>query len=151
MRNHTEAIQGICWKRDGSLLVTTAKDKTMQIVDPRNVNVHENLRIENSKTSNKDSKVVWLGTSDCILSSVYTQSFQREIHLWDIRNPTSPVNEFQIDTGNNVLNPLYDYDTSVMFLVGKAETMVRYCEVFLGNDSSAWNFTCSNYFCFKFF
>jgi hypothetical protein len=30
-------------------------------------------KIENSKTSNKDSKVVWLGTSDCILSSVYTQ------------------------------------------------------------------------------
>lgn len=74
------------------------------------------------------------------------QSFQREIHLWDIRNPVQPVNEFQIDTGNNVLNPLYDYDTSVLFLVGKAETTVRYCEVFLGDDSATWNFSCSMYF-----
>jgi len=144
VKTHSEAIQGISWKRDGSLLVTTAKDKTMQIFDPRNKNTSENMRIENSKTANKDSKVVWLGTSDCILSSVYTQSFQREIHLWDIRNPVQPVNEFQIDTGNNVLNPLYDYDTSALFLVGKAETTVRYCEIFLGNDSSAWNFTCNS-------
>ena len=40
LRNHQEAIQGLSWKRDGSLLVTTAKDKTMQIVDPRNINTN---------------------------------------------------------------------------------------------------------------
>lgn len=136
-RNHTEAIQSLSWKRDGSLIVTTAKDKTMQVIDPRNKNTSENLKFESLKTSNKDSKVVWLGTSDCILSSVYTQSFQREINLWDIRNTTAPVHETSIDTGNNVLAPFYDYDTSVLFLIGKAETMVRCGEVFL-NDN--WNF-----------
>ena len=35
IRGHSEAIQGVSWKRDGSLVVTTAKDKTMQILDPR--------------------------------------------------------------------------------------------------------------------
>jgi WD40 repeat protein len=35
-RGHGDAIQSISWKRDGSLLVTTSKDKTMQIFDPRN-------------------------------------------------------------------------------------------------------------------
>jgi hypothetical protein len=83
----------LSWKRDGSLLVTTAKDKTMQIIDPRNKNTSENLviykikyslkfnfifiynikKFENAKTSNKDSKVVWIGTTNCILSSIYTQ------------------------------------------------------------------------------
>lgn len=136
LRNHNEAIQSITWRRDGSLLVSAAKDKTMQIIDPRNMKSNENLRFDNAKTSNKDSKLVWIGTSDCILSSVYTPSHQREIHLWDIRNTNSPVHETQIDTGNNVLTPLYDYDTSMLFLVGKAETIVRYCEVFL---SDPWN------------
>jgi WD40 repeat protein len=43
LRSHSEAIQGVSWKRDGSLIVTTAKDKTMQIVDPRNINKNEHL------------------------------------------------------------------------------------------------------------
>ena len=43
LRNHTEAIQSLSWKRDGSMLVTTSKDKTMQIVDPRNNSTSENL------------------------------------------------------------------------------------------------------------
>lgn len=143
LRNHQEAIQGLSWKRDGSLLVTTAKDKTMQIVDPRNMNTNENLRIENAKTANKDSKVVWVGTSNCILASVYSQSHQRELHLWDIRNTTEPVCETPIDMGNNVLTPLFDHDTSMLFLNGKAETLVRYCEVFL-SDSAPWNIQCNS-------
>lgn len=42
----------------------------MQIIDPR-LNDGYN-KIENAKTNNKDSKVVWIGNSDSILSSVYT-------------------------------------------------------------------------------
>ncbi len=38
IRNHNEAIQSLSWKRDGSALVTTSKDKTMQIIDPRSAN-----------------------------------------------------------------------------------------------------------------
>ena len=43
LRNHTEAIQSLSWKRDGSMLVTTSKDKTMQIVDPRTTGMNDNL------------------------------------------------------------------------------------------------------------
>ena len=41
------------------------------------------------------------------------------MHLWDLRNASAPVHESTIDTGNNVLVPLFDYDTSVTFLIGK--------------------------------
>lgn len=40
---HSEAIQGLCWKKDGSLICTAAKDKTMCISDPRNTNTNQNL------------------------------------------------------------------------------------------------------------
>jgi hypothetical protein len=62
--------------------------------------------------------------------------------LWDTRNLAEPVHVSQIDTGNNVLNPLYDHDTSVLYLVGKAETLVRYCEVSVGD---APNFSMSKF------
>lgn len=138
LTNHNDAIQSLSWKRDGSLLCTTSKDKTMQIVDPRNKNTSDNLLIEGSKTSNKDSKVVWVGSSNCILSSNYTLNFQQEVNLWDIRNTSEPVHEADIGSGNNVLVPYYDYDASVVYLIGKAETKVSYGEVKLDKD---WNFT----------
>lgn len=72
------------------------------------------------------------------MTSVYTPSFTREIHLWDIRNTSAPVHESSIDSGNNVLNPYYDHDTSALFLVGKAETNIKYGEIFL-NDSWTFN------------
>ena len=43
IRAHGEAIQSMSWKCDGSLLVTTSKDKTMHVLDPRNANSNENL------------------------------------------------------------------------------------------------------------
>lgn len=138
LRNHTEAIQSLSWKRDGSMLVTTSKDKTMQIVDPRNNSTSENLLFESGKTTNKDSNVVWVGSSNCILSSNYTMNFQREVHLWDIRNTSEPIHETDIDTGNNALKPYFDYDSSVVYLIGKAETLVRCGEV---NLEKNWNFT----------
>ena len=49
--------------------------------------------------------------------------------MWDVRNMSGPVDESVIDTGNNVLTPLFDLDASVVYLVGKAETLVRCCEV----------------------
>ncbi len=138
-RNHSEAIQSLSWKRDGSLLVTTSKDKTMQIIDPRNGRTSENLLFESDKTANKDSRVQWIESSNCILSSNYTANFQREVLLWDIRNPAEPVHESDIGTGNNVLVPYYDYDASVLYLIGKAETMVHCGEVSIGGDN--WKFT----------
>lgn len=138
LRNHSDAIQSLSWKRDGSLLCTTSKDKTMQIVDPRNKNTSDNLLIEGSKTSNKDSRVVWIGSSNCILSSNYTMNFQQEVNLWDIRNTSEPVHEADIGTGNNVLVPYYDYDASVVYLIGKAETKVLCGEVKVDKE---WNFT----------
>jgi coronin-7 len=147
LRNHSEAIQSLSWKRDGSMLVTTSKDKTMQIIDPRTSDSAQNnhLVFSNSKTANKDSKAVWLGSSNSILTSVYSMSHQRELYLWDIRNTDAPVHETSIDQGNNVLTPLYDHDTSMLFLIGKAETMVRYAEILNTNElsSDSWTIQCN--------
>ena len=64
-RNHQEAIQSLSWKRDGSLLVTTAKDKTMQIIDPRNKNTQDHLVI--------------IKTNEQLITSLLTFLFKIEI------------------------------------------------------------------------
>lgn len=57
--------------------------------------------------------------NNCLFFVSQKKSFQREIHLWDVRNTSAPVHESVVDTGNNVLTPLFDQDASVVFLVGK--------------------------------
>ena len=74
-------------------------------------------------------------------------NFQREVHLWDIRNISEPIHETDIDTGNNALKPYFDYDSSVVYLIGKAETLVRCGEV---NLEKNWNFTLSKLFLNEF-
>lgn len=33
---HTDLIYSACWNRDGSRILTSCKDKTMRVLDPRN-------------------------------------------------------------------------------------------------------------------
>lgn len=117
LRFHNDAIQSTSWKRDGSMMVTSSKDKTMCIFDPRDTS--SNLKIENNQTNNKDSRVCWIGSSDYILSSAYTNDHQRKLYLWDIRNTSCPSNETPVDTGNSVYSPLFDHDTGMLFLSAK--------------------------------
>lgn len=32
---HTDLIYGVCWNRDGSKILTSCKDKTLRVIDPR--------------------------------------------------------------------------------------------------------------------
>uniref|UniRef100_A0A493TLI7 Coronin n=1 Tax=Anas platyrhynchos platyrhynchos TaxID=8840 RepID=A0A493TLI7_ANAPP len=68
---HGDQLQSLAWKRDGRLLGTSCKDKKLRIFDPRagpaasqSVPGHEN---------NKDSRLLWMGASDCLISVGFSQ------------------------------------------------------------------------------
>lgn len=66
-KDHTEVIQSSSWKKDGKLLATSCKDKKIRIIDPR---VPDSvLGVANSHQNIKDSRVVWLGEQDRILTT----------------------------------------------------------------------------------
>lgn len=64
---HPEVIQSLSWKLDGSILSTSCKDKMVRIIDPRAQNCM--TATAESHQSIKDSRVVWLGDQNRILTT----------------------------------------------------------------------------------
>lgn len=65
--DHPEVIQSLSWKLDGSLFSTSCKDKIVRIIDPRSSTPI--TMCADSHQSIKDSRVVWLGDQQRILTT----------------------------------------------------------------------------------
>lgn len=123
----SEVIQSVSWKRDGTLLCTSSKDKQLRILDPR---VEQTcLNTANSHQSIKDSRVVWLGESNRILTTGFDAQRLRQVIIRDIRNFGETEKTLELDCSTGVLMPLYDADTGMLFLAGKGDTTVSYMEI----------------------
>lgn len=66
-KEHTDVIQSTSWKKDGKLLATSCKDKKVRILDPRASSPV--MDVANSHQNIKDSRIVWLGDQDRILTT----------------------------------------------------------------------------------
>ncbi|XP_069726199.1 coronin-7-like isoform X1 [Phaenicophaeus curvirostris] len=122
--SHGDQLQSLAWKRDGRLLGTSCKDKKLRIFDPRaspaacqSVPGHEN---------NKDSRLLWVGSSDCLISVGFSQMREREVKLWDTRRFSGATLTMALDTSPGATIPLYDADTGLLVLAGKGENLL-YC------------------------
>ncbi|XP_011862299.1 PREDICTED: coronin-7 isoform X3 [Vollenhovia emeryi] len=124
--DHTEVIQSVSWKEDGTVLATSCKDKQMRIIDPR-----ASTCIVNSCSSHqsiKDSRVVWLN-SDRILTTGFDAARLRQVYIRDLRHLNEPVKTLELDCSTGILMPLFDSDTNMLFLAGKGDTTIMYMEV----------------------
>ncbi|XP_071549323.1 coronin-7 isoform X6 [Panulirus ornatus] len=82
-----------------------------------------------SHKSPKDSRVQWLGTTDRILSTGWDGSRVREVRIRDLRNFSKPYKIQGFDSSTGILMPLYDPDTNMLFLAGKADVSIMYWEI----------------------
>ncbi|XP_041969616.1 coronin-7 isoform X4 [Aricia agestis] len=126
-RDHTEVIQSTSWKKDGKLLATSCKDKKVRIIDPRASS--SVLGVTNSHQNIKDSRLVWLGDSDRILTTGFDPARLRQIMIRDIRNLSQTQKTLELDCSTGVLMPLFDADTNMLFLAGKGDTTILYMEL----------------------
>uniref|UniRef100_A0A182QAX7 Coronin n=1 Tax=Anopheles farauti TaxID=69004 RepID=A0A182QAX7_9DIPT len=124
---HPEVIQSLSWKQDGRVCVTSCKDKMVRVLDPR-AESPISLAAE-SHQSIKDSRVVWLGEQDRILSTGFDASRLRQVIIRDLRNFAVPEKTLELDCSTGILMPLYDPDTNMLFLAGKGDTTIAYLEV----------------------
>ncbi|CAG5115886.1 unnamed protein product, partial [Candidula unifasciata] len=123
--NHGDQIQSVSWKGDGSLLVTSCKDKKIRVIDPRaNSVVQEGSGHQNVK----DSRVLWLGEKEFILSTGFSQARTREVRIWDPRNLASYLTNMDIDSSTGTIMPFFDPDTNMTFLIGKGDTTLNFLE-----------------------
>lgn len=124
---HPDTIQSLSWKQDGITMATNTKDKKVRVIDPRSNNPI--VMQAESHQSIKDSRVVWLGTQDRILTTGFDANRIRQIMIRDVRNFNTPEKVLDLDCSTGILMPLFDIDTNMLFVAGKGDTTISFLEI----------------------
>ncbi|MCJ1464242.1 Coronin-like protein crn1 [Pseudocyphellaria aurata] len=123
---HTDIVQSLSWSANGSLLVTTSRDKKLRIWDVRQ---EKAAHVVPGHTGAKNSRVTWMGEHDRIATTGFSRMSDRQLGLWDIRDPKEPMGGFEmLDSISGVCMPFWDDSTQCLYLAGKGDGNIRYFE-----------------------
>ncbi|NXX96238.1 CORO6 protein, partial [Centropus bengalensis] len=123
---HTDLIYNVGWNRNGSLLVTTCKDKKVRVIDPRK----QQVVAEKTKPHDGARPIRAIFMADGkIFTTGFSKMSERQLGLWDLENFEEPIALQEMDTSNGVLLPFYDPDSSIVYLCGKGDSSIRYFEI----------------------
>ncbi|GBN78735.1 Coronin-7, partial [Araneus ventricosus] len=124
--SHEDIVQSISWRHSGDILASTGRDKKLRLWDPRDPS---NNQVADSHSNNRDSRVVWLGDTEQLLTTGFGSGREREVLLRDVRKLHEPVASYSGDSSLGVYIPLFDPDTNMLFLIAKADTALSFWEV----------------------
>ncbi|KAL8691960.1 MAG: hypothetical protein Q9218_002922 [Villophora microphyllina] len=123
---HTDIVQSLSWSANGSLIVTTSRDKKLRIWDVRQ---EAPAHVSPGHAGAKNSRVTWMGEHDRIATTGFSKMSDRQLGLWDLRDPKEPIGGFQIlDSISGVCMPFWDDSTQCLYLAGKGDGNIRYFE-----------------------
>ncbi|XP_061673096.1 coronin-1C-A-like isoform X2 [Syngnathoides biaculeatus] len=123
---HPDMIYNVCWNRNGSLICTACKDKSVRVIDPRK----EEIVAEKEKAHDgaRPMRAIFMKDGK-VLTTGFNRRSERQIALWDPKNMEEPMSMTCMDASNGVLLPFYDPDTNMVYLCGKGDSSIRYFEV----------------------
>ena len=114
---HTDIVQSLSWSANGSLMVTTSRDKKLRIWDVRQ---EKPAHVVPGHQGAKNSRVTWMGEHDRVATTGFSKMSDRQLGLWDIRDPREPVGGFEmLDAISGVCMPFWDDGTQCLYLAGK--------------------------------
>lgn len=114
---HNDIVQSLSWSADGSMMVTTCRDKKIRFWDVRQEKPAYEVP---GHAGAKNSRAVWMGEHDRVATTGFSRMSDRQLGLWDPRNPSEPVNGFEIlDSISGVCMPFWDDGTQMLYLAGK--------------------------------
>ncbi|KAH7408815.1 hypothetical protein DE146DRAFT_647250 [Phaeosphaeria sp. MPI-PUGE-AT-0046c] len=123
---HKDIVQSLSWSADGALLVTTSRDKKLRVWDVRQEKPAQEVP---GHPGAKNSRAVWMGEHDRIATTGFSRMSDRQLGLWDPRNPGEPIGGFEIlDSISGVCMPFWDDGTQCLYLAGKGDGNIRYYE-----------------------
>ncbi|KAF9999841.1 Coronin-7, partial [Modicella reniformis] len=124
---HPNAVSSISWKADGTLLGTTCKDTFIRVFDPRQQ--ESPIQTGQGHAGNRPSRVVWLGEKDLIFTQGFNKMREKEIAVRSVHDLSKPLELKRFDSSSGLMLPLYDEDTSMMFIMSRGESTVRWLEI----------------------
>ncbi|KAI9773549.1 MAG: Coronin-like protein crn1 [Geoglossum simile] len=128
---HADIVQSMSWSANGSLMVTTSRDKKLRVWDVRQERAAQEVAGHGGA---KNSRAVWMGEHDRVATTGFSKMSDRQLALWDIRAPQAPVGGFHsLDSISGVCMPFWDEGTQCIYLAGKGDGNIRYYEY--ENDS----------------
>ncbi|KAL8873382.1 MAG: hypothetical protein Q9174_001138 [Haloplaca sp. 1 TL-2023] len=123
---HTDIVQSLSWNASGSLMVTTSRDKKLRIWDVRQ---EKPASVSPGHAGAKNSRVTWMGEHDRIATTGFSKMSDRQLGLWDLRDPKEPLGGFHmLDSISGVCMPFWDDSTQCLYLAGKGDGNIRYFE-----------------------
>uniref|UniRef100_A0A8D2PHW8 Coronin n=1 Tax=Zosterops lateralis melanops TaxID=1220523 RepID=A0A8D2PHW8_ZOSLA len=100
--SHGDQLQSLTWKRDGRLLGTSCKVSSAggDLAVARNTDSPVSCALQSvpGHDNNKDSRLLWMGSSDCLISVGFSQMREREVKLWDTRRLSGATLTVALDT-----------------------------------------------------
>lgn len=114
---HGDIVQSLSWSANGSLLVTTSRDKKLRIWDVRQEKPAQEVQ---GHLGAKNSRAVWMGEHERIATTGFSRMSDRQLALWDMKAPREPLGGFQrLDSISGVCMPFWDDGTQCLYLAGK--------------------------------
>lgn len=110
---HKGVVTSTSFSNDGSLLVTTSKDKILRLIDPR---AGKEVAQTADHAGAKSSKAVWLRFSDKIITAGFTKTAERELALFDPRKLTTRLSTTPVDASSAAPMIFQDEDLGVVYL-----------------------------------
>lgn len=122
----SDIFTSLTWSADGSTLATTSRDKKLRFWDVRQEKPAHEVP---GHSGAKNSRAVWMGDHDRIATTGFSKMSERQLALWDTRNPKEPINGFMsLDSGSGVGMPFWDDGSQILYVAGKGDGNIRYYE-----------------------
>ncbi|KAK4287225.1 hypothetical protein Pmani_039700 [Petrolisthes manimaculis] len=122
---HPDIIYSCCFNWDGSLLLTTCKDKKIRIINPRDGEVFEEAT---SHEGSKATRAIFL-KNGLVFTTGFSKRSERQYSLRAPGHLDDPITMVELDSSNGVMFPMYDPDTNLVYLCGKGDSVIRYFEI----------------------
>jgi coronin-1B/1C/6 len=121
-----DIFTSMSWSANGNTLVTTSRDKKLRFWDVRQEKPAHEIPGHGGA---KSSRVVWMGDHDRVVTTGFSKMSERQLGLWDTRNPTLPIGDFMpLDSGSGIGMPFWDDGCQMLYLAGKGDGNIRYYE-----------------------